>query len=105
MTIINERETVMTLVKSLENQQPWNKNNNKYNECVSSFQYLVSVHSNESWLYSVHECIELLSRDILSMREVLVHDGSEPLPELAGLEDHPLPEERLRFMDAHGQCH
>ena len=32
------------------------------------------------------------------MREVLVHDGSEPLPELAGLDDHPLPEERLRLV-------
>mmetsp|Transcript_8164 Transcript_8164/g.19887 ORF Transcript_8164/g.19887 Transcript_8164/m.19887 type:complete len:341 (-) Transcript_8164:592-1614(-) len=71
---------------------------------VQRVRHLVGVDADERGLHHVHRVVHVLRRAAFGVREVLVDDGSGPLPEGQRLPHHPLPEKRLALMHGHAEC-
>mmetsp|Transcript_46773 Transcript_46773/g.101594 ORF Transcript_46773/g.101594 Transcript_46773/m.101594 type:complete len:242 (+) Transcript_46773:326-1051(+) len=71
---------------------------------VERICHLVGLDADEAGRDAVVCGVEVVGSRLLGEREALVELGRRVVPELAALQHHPLPQQRLRLVHAHGKC-
>mmetsp|Transcript_33817 Transcript_33817/g.104716 ORF Transcript_33817/g.104716 Transcript_33817/m.104716 type:complete len:241 (-) Transcript_33817:378-1100(-) len=68
---------------------------------MEGIRQLVRLDADQARLDAVDRAVEVLRRRVACVREELVEQRRRVVPEVARLQHHPLPEERLRLVRAH----